>query len=154
MDRLRFEYSDGGAANEAVSKRDQGCSATALANYTRKSYRECLSLLGGLDDFGGIDLDAFDQACELMGINSVWNQQTRAAGSLSLSRAHVKFGDCIAVIGNDKNIGHITAIKNGVLLDTMDWQDRMEREHWWVVEVYQKNASAHPMGEGFVAPLL
>ncbi len=154
MDRLEFEYSDGGAENEAVPKRNQGCSATALANYTRKSYRECLHLLGGLDDFGGIDLDAFDQACALMGINSVWNQRSRAAGALSLSRAHAKFGDCIAVIGNDTNLGHITVIRDGLLLDKEDWQDRMEREHWWVLEVFQKTANSHPMGQGFVAPLL
>ena len=154
MDRLEFEYSDGGAENEAVPERNQGCGATALANFTRKPYRECLSLLRGLDDFGGIDMDSFDEACTLVGINCVWNQQSRGAGSLSLSRAHAKFGDCMAVIGRDKNFGHITAIKNGLLIDTMDWQDRMEREHWWVVAVYRKTANSHPMGQGFVAPLL
>ena len=154
MNRLEFEYSDGGAKNEAVPEHSQGCSAAAFANYTRKPYRECLSLLGGLDAFGGIDLNDFDKACGILGVNSVWNQRSRAAGSLSLSQAHAKFGDCIAIIGNDTKFGHITTIRDGVLLDKEDWQDRMERELWWVVAVYQKNAEPHPMGQGFVAPLL
>ncbi len=154
MDRLEFEYSDGGAENEAVPKRSQGCSATALANYTRRPYRECLSLLGGLDDFGGIDIDRFDKACTLLGINLVWNEQSRAAGSFSLARAHVKYGDCIAVIGNDTNLGHITAIRGGLLMDKEDWQDRMERELWWVLAIYQTTTTPHPMGEGFAGQLL
>ncbi|MDE2884144.1 MAG: hypothetical protein OXO53_03465 [Chloroflexota bacterium] len=154
MDRLEFEYSDGGAENEAVPKRSQGCSATALANYTRRPYRECLSLLGGLDDFGGIDMDRFDRACRLLGITPEWNEESRAAGSFSLARAHVKYGDCIAVIGNDTNLGHITAIRGGLLLDKEDWQDRMERELWWVLAIYQTTTTPHPMGEGFVGQLL
>ena len=154
MDRLQFEYSDGGAENEAVPERSQGCAPMALANYTREPYRKCLSLLGGVDAFGTTYMADFNDACKSMGITCVWNQQSRGAGALSLSRAHAKFGDCIAIIGNDKKSGHITTIKDGLLLDTMDWQDLMEREHWWVLAVYKQTASAHPMGKGFVAPLL
>ena len=154
MDRLEFEFSDGGAEIEAVPERSRGCSATALANYTRKSYRECLSLLGGLDDFGTIYMDSFDKACTLIGINCVWHPQSRGAGAFSLSRAHATFGDCMALIGNDQRFGHITAIRDGLLLDTEDWQARMEREHWWILGIYQRNANSHPMGQGFVGPLL
>ena len=154
MVRLEFEYSDGGAENEAVPERSQGCGPMALANYTGKPYRECLSLLGGVDDFGTTYMADFNRACRLVGITCVWNEWSRGAGSLSLSRAHAKYGDCIAVIGNDQKSGHITAIRNGLLLDTADWQDLMEREHWWVQAVYQRTANSHPMGQGFVAPLL
>ena len=119
---IGWEYDDGGRAASGRKGSAGDCVVRAIAivsgAYYDEVYRVCANhnqkYCGQRSARNGVDKRAYEKAMREFGLTKV---PLPRGSKPTFSEAHERYGNCVA-----STTGHLAALKDGALRDTVDWR--------------------------------